>query len=297
MALLKVPDGPSPEGTSFFRWLHSRTLGRNKNVMVMCVGNVGSGKSYYCLRIKERSDEILGRKTNIDHICFTIYELIELINSKTLKRGDVVVLEEGGVNAGSRDWQSKFNKTFNYLLQTFRNLHLILIINLPDERMLDINTRRLMHGTIEMRKIDHEKETSTASFKLRQHNFSSHKDYNHYLRVVKNGKVVKLSRIKLNKPSRDLLKFYEAKRKNFTDGLNQEMENIIYQAKQKELSKSGKKPLTGVQQEIYDLDQKGLTKQEIADKSDKSLRYVYQLLEACQKKGHMTSTSPKSLGN
>ena len=50
---------PQKEADTFFKWLSRRTMKQNRNAIISVVGDTGSGKSYACLRILERMNEII----------------------------------------------------------------------------------------------------------------------------------------------------------------------------------------------------------------------------------------------
>jgi len=223
------PTGKNSESDSLFRWFQIRTQKKNKNVICVVVGETGSGKSYSCLRIAERMAEINKREFDIRNISRDIEEFMDRVNSGDLKSGDVLVLEEVGVNISSRDWASKMNKLINYVFQTFRNKNLIVLLNIPDVMMLDINTRRLLHGTIQPQGIDFKNKLTKIKFVKKQHNFQLHKDYHHFLKVRVNGRVRKIKNMTLNKPSDEICKLYEKRRDEFTEELNKRVSREILQ--------------------------------------------------------------------
>lgn len=253
------------EGDSFFRWMQRRTLHLNKNVIIAVVGATGTGKSYSCLRIGERMKELTSprKKYNVEHCCRDLNEFMNVLNSNKIKKGDVIILEEVGINIDARKWQNKMNRLINYILQSFRNKNLVCLLNLPDIRMLDINTRRLLHGVISTKGIDKEKQVSIISFKVRQHNYESHKDYWKYLRARIDGRIKKVKLITLKKASDDLIEAYEIRRKEFTDKLNKSVQEEIDQDNRREAKKEKKGnniAFTERQYKIQELYHKGITR-------------------------------------
>ncbi len=253
------------EAETFFRWCARRTMKLNKNVIVVVVGAPGAGKSYWCLRAGEKMLETLGKKKKYDvnYCCRDLNEFMELLNSKKLHKGDVVTLEEVGVNIDARSWQGKMNKLINYIFQTFRNKNLVCFLNLPDLEMLDKNTRRLIHGVVNMRGINKAEEKVRFTFKVRQHNYEMHKDYFKFLRSSMNGRIRKVSMMSLNKPSEDLIKVYEERRLEFTKKLSEDIEKQLEVNKQKEALKihgGNGRPFTDKQQALHDVYHSGITK-------------------------------------
>ena len=263
MGLVRPKTGREAE--TFFRWCARRTMFLNKNVIIGVVGAPGSGKSYWCLRAGERMLQILKKDKpyNVKHCARDLNEFMVLLNSGKLHKGDVITLEEVGVNIDARSWQGKMNKLINYIFQTFRNKNLVCFLNLPDIQMLDKNTRRLLHGVVSMRGINQREKEVKFTFKIRQHNFESHKDYWKFLRCNINGKMKKVSMMTLGIPSPDLIKVYEARRLEFTQKLSSDIEKQLDVHKKKEDLKihgGNGKPFTDKQQVVYELYHKGYTK-------------------------------------
>lgn len=207
------------------RWFHNRTSERNKNCVIAVVGGTGSGKSYTCLRLMELRAKMLGREPDVRNCCRSTTEFMQRINSGELKRGDVIILEEVGVNVSAREWQSKMNRLINYVFQTFRTQNLVVLLNLPDIRMLDVNSQRILHAKIETSGIDFEKQRSKFKFKIRKHKPSSGKDWWIFMKVRIGRKVKKIKLMSVKKPSDDLSIPYEKRRKEYTDKLNKEVED------------------------------------------------------------------------
>jgi hypothetical protein len=139
-------------------------------------------------------------------------------------------------------------------MQTFRTKNLIVLLNLPDLRMLDVNARRLLHGVMTMKGINHQNKTSSICLKVRQHNYELQKDYWKYLRARVNNKEVKISKMTLKKIKPELEEIYEKRRKVFTDRLDnkvrQEVANEL--AKENRLLQGGNgKEFTLKQWQIY----------------------------------------------
>ena len=111
-----------------------------------------------------------------------------------LRKGDVIILEEVGVNLAAATWASKLNRIMNHIMQTFRTQNLVVLLNLPNPKMLDINARRLLHGRITMKGINIPAKLSKISFKRRQYNSEYDKEYWKYLRTTINRKQVKYRR-------------------------------------------------------------------------------------------------------
>ena len=153
---------------------------KNKNFLAFVGGQTGSGKSWSCLRIAQELDA----EFNIGRVVFTGLELMNLINSGKLKRGSVIVFEESGVEMNNRNWQSVVNKLLNYLLQTFRHLGFILIMNSPYMDFIDAGTRKLFHAEMQTVGINYDKGTVRLKPQLISYNSRMQKFY--YKRLYRN---------------------------------------------------------------------------------------------------------------
>lgn len=231
-------DNVNTESPSLFKWFRKRTLDLNKNVIMAVVGSPGAGKSYLCLRIGEKMGELNGRPFDIRNCSRDLEEFMERVNAGELKTGDVLILEEVGVNISSRDWAAKVNKLINYVFQTFRDKNLVVLLNVPDIRMLDSNTQRILHGVIQPKGVDVKRKICKLMVKLRQHNFQNHKDYWKFLRVMNNRKVKKIKSMILHKPSDELCAIYEERRSEFTDQLNKRVAREITEENEKKVLKN-----------------------------------------------------------
>lgn len=179
-------------------------------ILVIC-GATGSGKSYCGLRIAQ----MVSPKFTIDHVCFTAEDFLRLVNSGKLKRGDVVLWDETGVGVPSRAWYSISNKAINFVLQTFRRENICLIMTTPALSFLDIQARILSHALIETQHIDRKRKRVLVKFKMVEANPESGKIYRKYQRRGKG----RISKIWVSKPSDDIVKEYEEKKKEFAQAL------------------------------------------------------------------------------
>jgi len=213
------------EGKYWREWILNRPM-KNKNCLIMVVGSTGSGKSYACLRCAE----LLQPSFSIKHAYFNLQDLYKDIDNKVLKMGDVIILEEIGVSAGSRKWQSKGNISFSEVVQTFRTLKLIVFINLPMRYMADSHIRSLMHGLWTMQSIDQDKCIAYIKPFVLQFNSRSRSErdscYEKYLRIKKKNdwgfeSEEPVKSIGFKKPSNHLIVEYEKKKEAFVRKLVQ----------------------------------------------------------------------------
>lgn len=203
----------------------------NKNFIGFIGGPTGSGKSYASLSIAKKIDP----KFDITRIVFTGGELMELVNNGGLKSGSVIVFEEAGIELSNRSWQSVMNKMLNFLLQTFRHRNFILILNSPYMDFVDAATRKLFHAEIQTKKIDFEKKLTILKPQIIQYNSRYKKFYYKYLRIGMPGKgMAAVKTWSVPKPDEKLLEEYEKKKKEFTEGLNADIQAQLERKSKKE---------------------------------------------------------------
>jgi ABC-type dipeptide/oligopeptide/nickel transport system ATPase component len=221
-----------PKPHAWARWMVGRTMRKNNNNLVAIVGKTGSGKTWAGISICEIMSEIDGVPFTIDHIVFSLTELMELINSGKLKRGSKIVFDEPQISIGAREFQSEANKVFNFLVSTFRHRNFTLFFCTPFEKLLDKSTRRLFHSKFETLSINPNKQT--CRIKPRYLEYSDFKDdpyRKQLLAIVKesNGKTSehKVAYWDVPKPSQALIDQYETKKRAFTDRLNKNIYNRL----------------------------------------------------------------------
>ena len=213
-------------------YIKHRVYEQNKNFICCVIGPTGSGKSYASLSLAQQ----IMPTFDIDHVVFTLRDFVKII--QTAPKGTTIVYDEAGVSISSRNWQNLLNKTMNLLLQTFRHRNLVVLFTVPNQEFIDAQTRKLLHALFEMKTLNYKKGYCTIKPKFLQQNPQTGKVYHKYLRVRTETGVVKLSSIKIKKPSKPLIKVYEAKRMKFTTKLNAE---ILEDLKEEEKKKNPKK--------------------------------------------------------
>jgi predicted Zn-ribbon and HTH transcriptional regulator len=207
-------------------YIQNRVINENKNFLCCIIGPTGSGKSWASLKLGETIDNTF----NSERIVFSLYELAILVN-KNFPPGTVFVLDEAGIAAGARTWQSELNKMINYMLQTFRSKNYILFFTVPHLSFIDKQTRLMLHSKFEMNGIDFKKEESKIKPFFLQVNPALDKIYAKYMRIRTKGRgLIAVKRLILGKPSKNLVEGYEKKKRVFLEGL---LENIKQKSKLK----------------------------------------------------------------
>jgi len=213
--------------------IKNRLLEQNKNWLAIITGGTGSGKSWSALRLAEMIDPDF----NITKVCFTSKDFMKTLNSDKIKKGACIVFDEAGVGIPSREWYSVSNKLINYVLQTFRHRNLAVIFTTPSFEFIDSQARKLFHFYFETMKIYRRAGVCILKPLMIQHNPRLGKTYFKYPEYPEGL----LKRLKVHKPSHELIMAYERKKKLFSKKLGEDIEETLAAASEKERKS---KPLT-----------------------------------------------------
>ena len=282
------------EGEIFCKWMHSRLIRNNKNVLSAELGPTGSGKSYRDLRKVELWYQYYFKeKFPIENICFGIASAMKLISSGKLRKGEVIIFEEAGVNLGSLDFQTKVSKMMNYILQSFRSLNIAIFFNLPYLSMLSSQARLLMHFSSESVGIDQEKKMNICKPLFHQVNQDKGKIYKKFPIVKCNGVTRKIKRFSYSMPSQYLVDAYEAKKNKYLTDLTTEYTLELEKQESDKLKRLGRKDITPTQREVIVLLQQGLNLAEIARKTNKTIQAVSFIVKTLEKNGYRIRDNQK----
>jgi len=246
-------------GASHFIKYIKRRISRNQNFLGAITGPTGSGKSYSALSIAADIDP----NFCIENVAFTPDDLFTIINSGRLVPGSVILYDEAGVGMGAREWQSLGNKVLSFLLQTFRNLNLVVLFNLPHLGMFDAQGRKLIHAHLSTKRIIYSKSLCVIEPLLTFVDQATGDISYRYLRVTTGGVARSLSRIKILKPSDNLALAYEAKKTLYTEDLNRRLQAQI---QEKEAKKEKKVALVSEKSDIEAFFRMGGTVREALDR-------------------------------
>jgi len=250
------------EGELFCKWLDSRMIRKNKNVLGAELGGTGSGKSYRDLRKAELWYQYHFKEPfPLENICFGVGATMRLISSGKLRKGELIIFEEAGVNMGSLDFQNKISKMFSYILQSFRSMNLGIMFNLPYLSMLNSQARHLMHYSGESMGVDHQTKQNKCKFFFHQVNQSTGKIYKKYPIVQAGSKSRKMKRISYSLPAQYLIDGYEERKQKYLLSLTKKFSETIDEMEEKK-----KKPDVPKEWELnaYRIRQAGKKQREIA---------------------------------
>ena len=275
-----------PEGEIFLRYINNR-FNANKNFIGVTTGQTGSGKSYVDLRKAElQHRRRFKQEFPIKNCCFSVAELMERISSGELRTGEILILEEAGVNIGSGDWQNKIVKMFNYILQSFRSMNVGIFMNLPVMTMMSKQARQLTHMHMETVGIDFELELCKVKPLCHQLNQHTGKSYWKYMRVKKGESIVTVQRMAFSLPSDDLIRRYEDKKQKFLMEITLEFTQHLRKLERAKTDKLARHDLSGKQKKMLELHLEGKTQKEIAILLETTQQSVQTRLKTMQKWGY-----------
>jgi len=262
-----------------------RLYDQNKNFITAITGPTGSGKSYSALRLAERIDPDF----SIDNVVFNAQDLLLRIKQGKergeLEQGSVLVFDEAGVEANSRDWQSKTNKALNYLFQTMRSYNFMVILTLPHIGGLDKQIRQLLHAFMPTQGIDYKHSTVELKPLFFQVNQQTGEIFKKFLKVFgDDGETHKIRRHHVKMPTKELRDAYEERKESYQEDLYSELLEDVMDDLDTLTVESGEE-LTDKQASIAWLCMKGLNQYEISDVLDISQAGVNNHIQTTLQKG------------
>jgi hypothetical protein len=213
--------------------LYSRIFVKNKNALIVIVGQTGSAKSYsglgflvpwylYIYGIPKPDEEI------IKHVKFRAVDFMKEMEQKDLPIGDGWMWDEAGVDAGNQDYQSLKNKVISWYAQTCRSQRQLVIFTLPAMSMLTSQVRKLLHFYFETNGIDYKNEISFIKPFQMQYNTRMDKIYYHkFSYTTKEEFIEVIDEIGIPLIHESLKKLYEDKKEEFRVDLNKEIYTIL----------------------------------------------------------------------
>lgn len=191
-----------------------RLIKHNQNWMCLIVGGTGSGKSWDALSL---ADDISANGFDCRrHLAFTPSDIIKILNSNKLKKGDIIIADELGVSMSSRDWYAIQNKLLSHLFQTFREMNVGMIATVPQINFIDKAMRGLFHNRLETVKIHRQEELNEVKVYELEYNNMYDKLFN-ITPVFRDdyGNKVGMPRILIRKPRKELIDDYEEMSKEY----------------------------------------------------------------------------------
>lgn len=212
---------------SWTRYIQKRVTKANKNFLCVFTGQTGIGKTLGAI---EESINIDPDFNVEEQLSFSFRGIMRIINNfqdkshpLSKKKYKIVIYDEPQIDLSNRDWQSKANKLFNFLLSTFRHQNIIMFFCLPYVDFLDSASVKLLHSEFKCKGWNEKTKKSIVRPVLLQYNSKQKRMYEHSLYVIRNGGTHKYINMPLGECRRDQVVKYEVMKTNFTDKLNKKI--------------------------------------------------------------------------
>lgn len=168
-------------------------------------GKKGSGKSWLGLRFGEL---INGKDFDIHNVCFSSATLLDRLDKKEYSKGDVILLEELGVAANSRDAMTKANKNLSFIAQTIRPEAITIIANSITWGLIDVQVKNMADFRLKVMGYDVLTELTEFKFLTISPNDTGQEPFQEHLQFG-GEKIVSWT---LKRPSKELTDVYEPMR-------------------------------------------------------------------------------------
>ena len=263
------------EGNYFVQYVRDR-IRRNKNCIIIIVGETGSGPYWAALAIAESIDPTFTWL----RVAFNAEQFIRLVKSDDLpKKGAAIIFDEGGVSMNARRFMSQLNILLSHTFQTIRYKNQIIIITVPDLSFIDIHTRKLAHILIRTDGINKSSKTCRLRpYCLITNPMQGDKIFRPHPALFIGGRRIKISRILVHKPTFNNLRGYEKIKRKFGD-------DLLNAAYNKMAKKDPATELSTREQEIFDAAKWGLTPEQLSKKLKISRERVYNIRTQITRKG------------
>lgn len=273
--------------SSMISWIKKRPK-MNKNLIASYFGETGNGKSMALLYTSWKIDPEFNPK---QQVAFRFVELMRIINNfndknhpLSKKEYKIIGFDDCQTEISAREWQSKINRIFNYLISTFRHQNFILLMSSPYADFLDSSSMKLMHLQFECKGWNKKTKKSKLRPLFLEYNSRQKKFYYHSLFVLRKSKLKKMINWIIGLPPQEMIDNYEECKNKFTQELNAK---ITRELEEMEHEKDTRKELTEAQRKVMlcIAEHKGNMK-EVAKKLDISLATVYDHKNLSKKKGY-----------
>lgn len=190
------------------RHLEYRMHEQKMSNFIVETGPKGSGKSWLGLRFGE---VIEGKEFGIDNVCFASKDLFQRLDKDCYSEGDVVLLEELGISANSRDAMSRANKHLSFIAQAIRPARITLIANSITWGLIDSQVKNM--ADFKLTVIGHDVQTNLTEFKFMavSPNDSGAEPFKSHLQF--DG--IKYVSWEMSRPSRELADIYDEARRKY----------------------------------------------------------------------------------
>ena len=194
------------------RHLEYRMHTQRMSNFIVETGKKGAGKSWLGLRFGE---VINGKDFDLNRVCFSSKILFERLDDEDFKEGDVVMLEELGIAANSRDAMSRTNKHLSFIAQAIRPARITLISNTITWGLIDSQVKNMADFKLSVLGFDVQTGLTEFKFMKISPNDNGQEPFKEHLQF--DG--VKHVSWEMKRPSAELAEPYEKARAAYLRGL------------------------------------------------------------------------------
>ncbi len=192
-------------------FIQHRLREERQGFIIVFTGSPGAGKSYGCMDFCKLVDP----NFNISNIAWSEVEFLKLLDAE-MAPGSAIMLDEAGIYIDSREFMSMINKLLTYVTMTMRHRRQLVAMTVPSMKWLDLKTRELIQGYVEMTK------PGLGRLFLLQTNFRYGKTYFHSPRVGTSAGPLLVDSFKFENITDEWIDDYESKKMDFTRKLIKE---------------------------------------------------------------------------
>jgi len=204
-----------------------RLVEQRKNWICGLVGPPGTGKTYSAISLAKTIDPTF----DISRVCLDPLSFFQKIKER-LPEGSGLILDEAGINASSKLWQSVNNRMLNFILQAFRKRRIFVIFTMPGIDNFDSSSRKLLNTIIEVQKVDFKSNLCEAKWLDYSYNPRyGGKAYNYFPRYIHpiTG-LTAITKVYFRLADKKMLEQYEEMKEAFLERLEKDSVDAIYEA-------------------------------------------------------------------
>jgi hypothetical protein len=218
-----------------------RRIHRNANALILVVGDVGSGKTFFGLDFGLELSKRFGSKFDGSWVEFSPRPILEML-LREHKKGQPAMIDEMGVSMSNRRWNTRENVSLSFLFQTVRFKNHIVLFTVPDMSYVDVAARRLFHyRCIVKPRFRNDKNFVKIQKIVKNERKPDQPFYKPIPYKLADGTIKYAGTYTSTKPPQWLIDQYEEKRKVFIDALYQKLADDMATDEEKDEKKAGKK--------------------------------------------------------
>lgn len=168
------------EETALAEYFKHILVDQKQGLFIAITGNElyesGTGKSHSAIMLAKEIDPTF----NMNKVVYYMWQFMDAVNEvmKSRKHGQVIVVDEGGLAAGSQSFHSAANKVFAVALQIIRKLGCMIIFCMGNLREVDPRIRRKFshHGWATKNKTQYGTQVYLFMYRRKKNMFNDEKE-------------------------------------------------------------------------------------------------------------------------